>query len=199
MLNIIWVCLIGISCIYGFATGRGAEVGGAFFDGAQGCVEFILKIGSFMILWQGLLCITDKSGLSDKISKLLSPVISFLFKGVKKGSKAARLISSNITANIMGLSNAATPLGIEAMKELGKKSRNNVATNNMCLLAVLNSASLQLVPSTLIALRTTYSSKSPAEITIPIWIVSFLTVIFAVCVSKFMEKYSYPKGGIYNS
>ena len=199
MLNVIWVCLICVSCLYGFATGRGAQVGAAFFDGAQSCVEFVLKIGSFMILWQGILAIADKSSLSAKISKLLSPVISFLFKGVKKGSKAAKLISSNVTANILGLSNAATPLGIEAMKELGKKSYGKIATNDMCLLAILNSASLQLVPSTLIALRSTYQSQAPSEITVPIWIVSFATVIFAVCLAKIMEKSSFPKGGIHNS
>lgn len=199
MLNYIWIGLIVVSCIYGFCSGKGAEINTAFLDGAQSCVEFIMKIGSFMIMWQGILTVAEKSGILKKLSRILAPVISFIFGEVKKGSRAAKLISSNITANVFGLSNAATPLGIEAMKELSKKSRDYTATNDMCLLAIINSASLQLVPSTLIAIRTTYHSSSPAEITIPIWIVSALTVIFAVFIAKTMAKHSLIKGGIYHS
>lgn len=188
MLNYIWICLICISCIFGFATGKGADITNAFFSSSENCINFMLKTGSFMIMWQGILNIAEKSGLSKKLAGVFSPIITFLFKGVKKGSKEARLISNNITANILGLSNAATPLGIEAMKELSKKSHNSTATNNMCLLAVLNSASLQLIPSTLIAMRSGYMSSSPADITVPVWIVSSLTAVFAVCSAKLMEK-----------
>lgn len=189
MLNIIWVILIIASCVYGFLSGRGAEVGKAFFDGAENCISFILKTGSFMIMWQGILSVAQKSGLSDKMSKLLSPVISKVFTGVKKDSHAKRLISNNLTANMLGLSNAATPLGMEAMRELSKKSRGGIATDDMCMLSVVNSASLQLIPSTLIAMRSAYLSASPAEITVPIWIVSSLTVVFAVSMAKTFAKY----------
>lgn len=188
MLNIIWVSIILLSSVYALATGRAAELGNAFFDGAEGCVSFILKIGAFMVMWQGVLTVAEKSGLSKKLANLMSPVICFLFKGVKKGSREIGLIANNITANILGLSNAATPLGMSAMKELSKKSKNSTATNDMCLLAVINSASLQLVPSTLIAMRSSFCSVSPGEITVPIWIVSSLTVIFAITSAKIMEK-----------
>ncbi len=184
MLNIVWVCIILMSSVYAAFTGRIAAVGDAFFDGAKGCVSFVLEIGAFMVLWQGVLTIADKSSLSDKVSSLLSPVIDFLFKGVKRGSKEARLISSNISANILGLSNAATPLGIEAMRELSQKSKGGIATSDMCLLAVINSASLQLVPSTLIALRSSAGSAAPAEIIVPVWIVSAMTIVFAVSIAK---------------
>ena len=189
MLNVIWVVLICTSCVYGFLTGRATEVGRSFFSGAENCVSFMLKTGSFMIMWQGILSVAQESGLSDKMAGLLSPVISKVFTGVKKGSHAAKLISNNITANMLGLSNAATPSGMEAMRELSKKSRSFVATDDMCMLSVINSASLQLIPSTLIAMRSTYQSTSPSEITVPIWIVSSLTVIFAVCMAKTMAKY----------
>lgn len=188
MLNVVWVVLILVSCLYGFATGRAAELGEAFFAGAEGCISFILKIGSFMILWQGILFVAEKSGLSKKIACILSPVISFIFKDVKKGSRAESLISNNVTANMLGLSNAATPIGMEAMRELSKKSPCSVATDDMCLLAVINSASLQLVPSTLIAIRSGLGSSSPAEITIPVWIVSSITVAFGICLAKLFEK-----------
>lgn len=199
MLNIIWISLILLSCVYALFTGRLHLVSSAFFEGAENSVNFLLKTGSFMLLWQGCLGIAHKSGLSQKISLLLSPVISKLFTSVKKGDKASQLISSNITANVLGLSNAATPLGMEAMKELSKKSSQAVATDDMCLLAIINSASLQLIPSTLIAMRNTYMSSSPGEITVPIWITSTLTLIFAVCLAKIASKKSYPRGVVCHS
>ena len=188
MLGIIWVFIILISCLYAFFAGNIAFVNEAFFAGASGCVEFVLKVGAFMVLWQGVLNVAQKSGLSQKLSKLLGPVISFLFKDVKKESTEANLIANNISANMLGLSNAATPSGMEAMKELSKKSKNGVATDDMCLLAVLNTASMQLVPSTLVAMRISYGSQNAGEILVPVWIVSFLTLVFAVCLCKFFSK-----------
>ncbi len=202
MLNIVWTLLIVVSVLYGFATGRAPEVGNAFFEGAGGCINFILKTGTIMVLWQAVLNVADAGGLSKKLADLFSPVICKIFKGVKKGSKSALLIANNITANMLGLSNAATPMGMAAMKELSKKSRHSIATDDMCLLAVINSASLQLVPSTLIAMRASAQSTSPAGITVPIWIVSSLTVIFAIIMAKTMENFSFDpglKGGHFDS
>lgn len=188
MLGIIWVFIIVLSCLFGFLSGNINALSEAFFSGAEGCISFILKIGSFMILWQGILNVAQKSGISQKIAKLLGTPISFLFKGVRKKSREAELIANNITANVLGLSNAATPSGIEAMKELSKKSKNSVATDDMCLFAVINSASLQLIPSTLIAMRQSFGSASPGEIIVPVWIVSSLTLIFAISMAKLFSK-----------
>ncbi|MBO5743272.1 MAG: spore maturation protein [Clostridia bacterium] len=188
MLGIIWVFIILLSCLYAFLTGNINQVSEGFFAGASGCVEFVLKVGAFMVLWQGILLVAQKSGLSQKLSKLLGPLISFLFKDVKKESTEANLIANNISANMLGLSNAATPSGIEAMKELSKKSKNGIATDDMCLFAVINTASMQLVPSTLIAMRVSHGSQNAGEILIPVWIVSFLTLVFAICVCKLFSK-----------
>lgn len=188
MLGIIWLFIIVFSCVFGFVSGNVNALSEAFFSGAQGCISFILKIGSFMILWQGILNVAQKSGISQKIAKLLSAPIAILFKGVKKNSKAAELIANNVTANILGLSNAATPSGMEAMKELSKNSKNSVATDDMCLFAVINSASLQIIPSTLIAMRQSFESASPGEIIVPVWIVSSLTLIFAISMAKLFSK-----------
>lgn len=188
MLGIIWLFIIVFSCVFGFVSGNVNALSEAFFSGAQGCISFILKIGSFMILWQGILNVAQKSGISQKIAKLLSAPIAILFKGVKKNSKAAELIANNVTANILGLSNAATPSGMEAMRELSKNSKNSVATDDMCLFAVINSASLQIIPSTLIAMRQSFESASPGEIIVPVWIVSSLTLIFAISMAKIFQK-----------
>ena len=188
MLNVIWIAMILLSVVYSFASGNAPDVSEAVFSGAQGCVDFILKTGAFMVMWSGFMNIADKSGLTDKLSKCMSPLICRLFSGVKKGSEEERLIASNMTANMLGLSNAATPLGIAAMKRLSLKSRGQRATNDMCLLAVINSASLQLVPTTLIALRSRYGSADPSGIVVQVWIVSLLTIIFAVSLAGFMAK-----------
>lgn len=180
MLNLIWIAMIVVSVIYSFFSGSAPEVSDAVFAGAQDCVGFVLKIGAFMVMWSGFMNIADKSGLTGRLSRLMSPVICRLFGGVNKGSDEEKLIAANITANMLGLSNAATPLGISAMKKLSGKSRMRTATNDMCMLAIINSASLQLVPTTLIALRSQYGSADPTSIVVPVWIVSFLTLVFAV-------------------
>jgi len=187
MLNIIWTVMIVASFIYSFFAGTAAEVGTSVFESCTDCVSFILKTGSFMVMWSGFMAVAEECRLTEKIASFMSPVIAFVFRGVKRGSQEEKLISSNLSANMLGLSNAATPLGIAAMKKLAEKSKNKVATNNMCMLAVVNCASLQLVPSTLIALRSQAGSTSPADITVPIWIASAITVVFAVALTKIVE------------
>lgn len=189
MLSIIWACIIICSCVYAFFTGNADAIGNGFFEGAQNCVSFILKTGAIIIMWQGMLSVAEKSRLMQKVTGILSPLISKVFSKVDKNSKEASLIAANVSANMLGLSNAATPLGIKAMKALSEKSKGGIATNDMCLLAVLNCASVQLVPSTLIALRSTYSSSAPGEIIVPVWIASALTLIFSVILAKTFEKF----------
>lgn len=193
MLNTLWVLIILCSCTYAVLCGRCHLLTDAFFNGAQNCVSFMLKTGAIMLLWQGILSVAEKSKLTNKISCLMSPLVSRLFTNVKKGSNEARLICANISANMLGLSNAATPLGIEAMKGLSGKMTKNTATNDMCLLAIINCASVQLIPSTLIALRSTYNSTSPGEIIPLVWVSSFFTLIFSLILAKLFEKH---KGGI---
>ncbi len=188
MLNLIWTGMLLSSIVYSLFAGTTEEVSQAIFESCANCISFILKTGAVMIMWSGFMSVASESRLTDCISRILSPVIRFVFKGVKRGSEEEKLISSNLSANMLGLSNAATPLGVEAMKKLSEKSRNSIATNNMCMLAVVNCASLQLVPSTLIALRSAEGSTSPADIIVPIWIASLVTVVFAVLITKIFER-----------
>ena len=188
MIGIVWTLMLGISIIYSFFSGNFREVMDGILQSCTECVSFIVKTGSFMIMWSGIINIAQKSSLSEKIAEFLSPLIRLIFKGIKKGSDEAFLIASNMSANMLGLSNAATPLGIEAMKKLSEKSRNKTATDNMCMLAVVNCASIQLIPSTLIAMRSAAGSSSPDDITVPIWITSALTLTFAVLITKIAEK-----------
>ncbi|MBQ4527749.1 MAG: spore maturation protein A [Clostridia bacterium] len=187
MLSIVWLVIMVISFIYAFVGGNIEVCADALFESSESCISFILEIGAYMIMWSGFMRVANDSKLTDKLANIMSPVIRRIFRGVKKGSEEARLICSNLAANMLGLSNAATPLGMSAMKKLSEKSINSTATNNMCMLAVINCASLQLIPSTLIAMRSGYGSTAPGSITIPIWIASLTTLIFAIMITKLCE------------
>ena len=131
--------------------------------------------------------VAQKSGLLEKLSKLIDPLISRLFKGVKS-EKAKQAILMNITANIFGIGNAATPFGIKAMEEMQRENKNFTATNDMCMFVVLNTASIQLIPTTLFALRSSYGSADPYKILPAVWIVSVVALTFGIFAAKIMEK-----------
>ncbi len=188
MLNIIWISMMVASFLVASFTGRMDETFKAFLESGQKGVEFILSVGGIMALWSGVMCVAEKSNLTEHIGRFLSPLIRIIFKNVKKGSKAEKAIAMNMTANFLGLSNAATPLGIKAMKELKKDSIGDVASDDMCMLSVINSASIQFIPSTLIAIRASMGSINPGEIILPIWIVSVVVAVFGICCAKWCEK-----------
>ena len=142
-----------------------------------------------MCMWMGLMKIAELSGLIDIFSKFISPLTNLIFPKIKKNPSAKKAISMNIVANILGLGNAATPLGINAMEKLNQLNpHKKTATNEMCMLVVLNTASIQLIPSTLIALRTTFGSDNPSEIILPVWISSVITAIIAISFTSYCAK-----------
>ena len=188
MLNFIWTFLVISSFVYSFFAGTTELAANALLESAKSAVEFMLTTGAVMVMWSGFMEVDKVSGLTNVISKIMSPFIRRAFKGIRKNSEEENLISTNLAANMMGLSNAATPLGMKAMRKLSEKSDGVNATDNMCMLCIINCASLQIIPSTLIAMRSSSGSASPGEITVPIWIVSSLTLVFAVILAKFMER-----------
>lgn len=188
MLNYIWSGMIIISIAVSFANGTTEKVCAALGDGAGEGVELILGIMGIMAFWTGIMKVAERSGLTKLIAKLFSPVINFIYPETKRDADAGAAIAMNMTANFFGMGNAATPLGLGAMKKLSKYSKDGSATASMCNLAVANCASIQLIPSTLIAIRTAMGSANPSEIIVPIWIVSVLTFTFAVTLSKIMGR-----------
>ena len=188
MLNFIWTFLVISSFVYSFFAGTTEIAANALLESGKSAVEFMLTTGAVMVMWSGFMEVAKVSGLTNVISKIMSPFIRRVFKGIRNNSEEENLISTNLAANMMGLSNAATPLGMKAMRKLSEKSDGINATDNMCMLCIINCASLQIIPSTLIAMRSSSGSASPGEITVPIWIVSSLTLVFAVILAKFMER-----------
>ncbi len=165
MVNMIWLGMIVLSVVFGAANGRLEEVAEAAFGGAQTGVTVSLGLISILVFWMGLMKIAEGAGLVSRLSRLLAPAVRKLFPGVPEGHPAMGYILSNMSANLLGLGNAATPMGIRAMQELQKLNpQPAVATPAMCTLLALNTASITLVPTTMIAIRMNFGSAHPAEI-----------------------------------
>ena len=177
-----------ISFICSFMTGRTDETFTAFLNSSKSALDFLLSVGGIMALWSGIMAIAERSGLTERLARLLSPLIRLIFFDVQRGSESERAIAMNMVANFLGLSNAATPLGIKAMKELKGNKNITCATRDMCMLAVLNSASIQLIPSTLIGIRASLESAEPGAIILPIWIVSVITAMVGIACVKLSYK-----------
>lgn len=185
MINTVWFFMLVIAFITSLFTGRMSELSNALISGAQDAASLSFSMLGVMCLWTGLSKIAEKSGLTEIIAKLLFPITKFLFPKLKQGSSQLSAIVMNIVANLLGMGNAATPLGIKAMKELEKINPDKArASDEMCMFAVINTASVQLIPSTLIALRQSFNSENPGEIILPVWIVSILVVLVAVSLAK---------------
>lgn len=189
MLSFIWGFLILISVICALLTGNLDKLTSAAFEGANQSVQTLLGFAGAMVMWCGMLKIAEKSNLTKLFSKAIRPITKILFPKLKKDSPCINAISMNMIANILGLANAATPLGLKAMCELEKLNKDKeIASDEMCMFVVLNTASIQLIPSTLIAIRASMGSKNPAEIIVPVWIVSIITAICACSITKMYSK-----------
>ena len=165
MVNWIWLFFIVFSIAVAACTGRMDAVTQAAFDGAKNGVTICFGLISILVFWMGLMRIAEDAGLLRLMARLLGPIVRLLFPDVPKGHPAMGYIMSNMSANILGLGNAATPMGIKAMQELQKLNPDPAtASPAMCTLLALNTSSITLVPTTLIAIRMNYNSANPAEI-----------------------------------
>jgi spore maturation protein A len=165
MVNFIWLFFIVAGFIVAAVQGNMEAVTAAAFDGAKTGVTVCLGLISILVFWLGMMRIAEDAGLLKKLAYLLRPLVRFLFPGVPKDHPALGYIMSNMSANILGLGNAATPMGIKAMQELQKLNPDKEkATPAMCTLLALNTASITVIPTTLIAIRMNFNSASPAEI-----------------------------------
>lgn len=189
MINFVWGGMILVSILCSFITGRTAELTDATLLGAKEGVQFVLTILGTMCFWNGMLHIVERSGLSKWLSKALSPVLHLLFKNLDKNAKAFELITLNMSANLLGLGNAATPIGIQAMKELARPSPLcRTATNEMVTLVVMNTASITIVPTTVSMLRSQAGSKSPMDILPAVFLSSLLALTLALLFVKGLQK-----------
>lgn len=184
MLNILWPIFIIVSYTYACFSGNLENINNGIFSSCSDAVELTITFFGSITLWCGIMQIAEDSHLSEKLAKLLKPIIRFLFPEVKNDEKINSEISLNMIANILGLGNAATPLGLKAMKSLQEKnSSKDTLSNPMAMLILLNTASLQFIPTTIIAIRVSLESVNPTSIIAPVWfstLFAALAGIFAV-------------------
>ena len=183
----IWTGMAVLSILCGLATGRGDLVAAAAVEGAQAAVELCVFIAGMLCLWTGVMEIMRRSGLAEGLSRLLRPVLSALFPQVSKDRGVMDSISANVSANLLGLGNAATPLGIEAVRRMERKSPGT-ASDAMCMLVVCNTASIQLIPTTVASVRAAAGSSSPFDILPAVWLASALSVGVGISACKLFAR-----------
>ena len=189
-MNTIWFLLIVISVIFSVITGRLEEFTKSLFDGAKSAVEVSLFLLGIVALWLGITKIIEESGLIHRLSNLFRPVVSRLFKNIPQDHPAVTSITLNFLANVFGLGNAATPLGIKAMQDLQSLNKEaETATFEMMLLIVINTASIQLIPFTVIGILSDFGSKNPAWIVSPTILATVLSAVFAVATLFVFRKF----------
>lgn len=189
MVNWIWLGMIVVSVLFGAANGKMEKVAEAAFGGAQTGVTVCLGLISILVFWMGLMRVAEVAGLVRKISNLMAPIVRKLFPDVPPDHPAMGYILSNMSANLFGLGNAATPMGIKAMQELQKLNPNpTVATPAMCTLLALNTASITLVPTTIIAIRMNFGSLHPADIVAPTLLATVVSTGAAVLADRWYRK-----------
>ncbi len=189
MLNIIWPIFIVVSIVYAFFSGNIQNVSNGIFDSAASAVELTLTFFGTICLWNGVMQIAKQTTLMEKLTKALRPFMRFLFPELKNQKQAQEEISINIVANLLGLGNAATPLGLKAMKTLQKENpKKDTLSNSMAMFIVLNTASLQIIPTNVIAIRSSLSSSSPSGIILQVWIATIIAAVVGITATKILMK-----------
>ncbi|MDQ0197448.1 nucleoside recognition domain-containing protein [Neobacillus ginsengisoli] len=186
MVNYIWVLMTIVGIVFALFNGTMAEVNKAIFVGAKEAVTLCIGLISILVFWLGMMRIAEKSGLLDRLTKLFRPLVKRLFPEVPTNHPAMGYILSNMIANMFGLGNAATPLGIKAMEELQQlNGGKNSASRSMITFLAINTASITIIPTTVIAIRMNYHSASPTEIVVPTLIATIISAIGAILIDRY--------------
>lgn len=189
MLNIVWPIFIIISFSYAIFSGNLESLNSSIFRSTEDAINLTLSLLGTICLWNGVMQIASKTSIIDKLVKSLNPIIKILFPEIKNNEKIKKEISMNMIANILGLGNAATPLGLKAMKSMQKENKNkNVLSDSMMVFIVINTASIQIIPTTVIAIRNSLGSNNPTSIVFPVWIATICAAVAAILATKLLIK-----------
>ena len=189
MLNILWPIFIIISFAYAIFSGNVDKLNESIFSSTSESVNLCISLLGTICLGNGIMQIANKTSIIDRLTNLLKPAMNFLFPELKQEKEIQKEISLNVIANILGLGNAATPLGLKAMKSMQKKNpKKDTLTNSMITFIVLNTASLQIIPTTVIAIRSSMNSKNPTSIVFPVWIATICAAIAGITATKLFIK-----------
>lgn len=189
MLNVLWPIFIIISIIYAILSGNIENVNKSIFDSVDNAVKFSINLLGMTCLWSGLMEIAVNTNIIKFLNKVLKPIMKKLFPDLEPENKASKDITMNIIANILGLGNAATPLGLKAIEELQKENNHKeTLSDNMIMLILLNTASLQIIPTTVLSLRNSLQSDNPTEIIFPVWVATICAALAGITITKILIK-----------
>ena len=188
LMSYIFTGMIAISLFAAILTGRGGVLAAAVSQGAQAGITLMISLSGSICLWTGVGKLMEKSGITAFLSRLLRPVLGKLFPSSKSDTQLAGSLSANVCANFLGLGNAATPMGIQAAKRLALRSRNGVASNELCRLIVLNTASIQLIPANVAAVRSALGCATPFDILPAVWVTSLCSAGLGVTAAWLLGK-----------
>ena len=183
----VWTVMVVLSLVCGLVTGRIDAVANAAFEGAASAVELCIEMAGVMCLWSGVMEIMNACGLSSLLARSFRPVLRRLLPQASKDDETLSAISANVSANLLGLGNAATPLGIRAARRMAVGC-GGIASNELCMLVVLNTASIQLLPTTSASVRAAAGSASPFDILPAVWISSILSVAAGLAAAAILSR-----------
>ena len=186
-MTILWTGMAACALMCGLLTGRGEAVAAAAMEGAAGAVELALSMAGVLCLWSGVMEVMRQAGLADGLSRLLGPVLRRLFPQSADDRETMDAVAANVSANLLGLGNAATPLGLEAARRMARRSPR-VASDSLCMLVVCNTASIQLIHTTVASVRAAAGSTAPFDILPAVWLASALSVGVGIAACKLFAR-----------
>lgn len=187
MLGLIWVGMILISVLFSCANGTGEALSAALFDGAGAAVTLCIEIGGIICLWCAVLEVMRDCGILTALSRILSPILRLLFPESAEREEIMQPLSANVSANLLGLGNAATPMGIRAAQGMARLGGGDTASDELCKLVVLNTASIQLLPTTIAAIRAANGAAQPFDILPEVWLSSAVSVAVGLIAARLMS------------
>lgn len=188
VMSYIFTGIVAFSVLGALLTGSGSELAAAIPQGAQAGITLAISMAGSICLWTGVGKLMEKAGFTGYLSRLLRPLLRRVFPSSKKDATLAGNLSANICANFLGLGNAATPMGILAAQQMATKSKNGAATNELCRLIVLNTASIQLIPATVAAVRSSLGCRTPFDILPAVWVTSICSAGVGLCAAWLMGR-----------
>ena len=186
-MTVIWTGMTALSLLCALALGRGSLLAPAALEGAASAVELGLGMAGALCLWMGVMEVMRRAGLAEKLARLLRPLLSRLYPDFRDDRGVMDTIAANVSANLLGLGNAATPLGLEAARRMSKKTPG-VAGDSLCMLVVCNTASIQLIPTTVAAVRLAAGCTAPFDILPAVWATSLCSVTVGILAAKTMAR-----------
>ena len=190
IMGIVWAAMLLLSVLAAAASGKTGALTPAALEGAQNAVELCVSLAGALCLWSAMAKVMEASGLMKKLGRLMRPVFRKLFPNASRDETALGYLTANVSANLLGLGNAATPMGIEAVRRMKALSGSDSASDEMCLLVVMNTASIQLLPTTIASLRASLGAAAPFDILPAVWLSSLLSVSAGITAARLMGRAS---------